>query len=284
MSQRYPSDGQGYTSNQFPSIRHSNPYTHNSSNSLPPASFPPSQHLPPLSASNNTSNPTSNYNPDPFLSSRLPNLNHSTQSGHNTSTQPPTFPAYAPTASQYPSYNGLPTNAQPPPGSPPHHNPAANGIPRPSYTAAAPANIQLPKIQPAPLSNNDIKAEFIPEAKSAQLVTGIHGPSEPEPPPKHVVGSQGRRGILPSASGRPPAVGNSSAPNGGKSSPALAKDSNGRYPCPHCNKPYLHAKHLKRHMLRREFFFPQAMHTIRFGDYSHGRRYRCSTIRMRVVP
>ena len=30
------------------------------------------------------------------------------------------------------------------------------------------------------------------------------------------------------------------------------KDSEGKFPCEHCNKNYLHAKHLKRHMLRRE--------------------------------
>ncbi|KAI7520336.1 hypothetical protein KC317_g22415, partial [Hortaea werneckii] len=28
------------------------------------------------------------------------------------------------------------------------------------------------------------------------------------------------------------------------------KDADGKYPCPHCNKTYLHAKHLRRHLLR----------------------------------
>ena len=32
-----------------------------------------------------------------------------------------------------------------------------------------------------------------------------------------------------------------------------AKDADGKFPCPHCNKTYLHAKHLKRHLLRREY-------------------------------
>ncbi|KAI4244163.1 MAG: hypothetical protein L6R40_003147 [Gallowayella cf. fulva] len=49
--------------------------------------------------------------------------------------------------------------------------------------------------------------------------------------PIHVVGSQGRRG----------------AP---KAAPVPVKDSEGKFPCEHCNKNYLHAKHLKRHMLR----------------------------------
>ncbi|EJT69054.1 hypothetical protein GGTG_13451 [Gaeumannomyces tritici R3-111a-1] len=28
------------------------------------------------------------------------------------------------------------------------------------------------------------------------------------------------------------------------------KDADGKFPCPHCSKTYLHAKHLKRHLLR----------------------------------
>lgn len=67
----------------------------------------------------------------------------------------------------------------------------------------------------------------------------------------HVVGSQGRRGILPSAPGRAAAVGN--GVNGNSKNAAVpAKDAEGKFPCPHCNKTYLHAKHLKRHLLRRE--------------------------------
>jgi len=68
--------------------------------------------------------------------------------------------------------------------------------------------------------------------------------------PTHVVGSQGRRGILPSAPGRP------AAPTGtGASKNAVIpqKDADGKFPCPHCTKTYLHAKHLKRHLLRRKF-------------------------------
>jgi len=68
-------------------------------------------------------------------------------------------------------------------------------------------------------------------------------------PPTHVVGSQGRRGILPSAPGRP-AVG----PGSTKNALIPPKDADGKFPCPHCTKTYLHAKHLKRHLLRRKFF------------------------------
>ncbi|KAK1519287.1 hypothetical protein CABS01_16607 [Colletotrichum abscissum] len=66
--------------------------------------------------------------------------------------------------------------------------------------------------------------------------------------PTHVVGSQGRRGILPSAPGRPAAT-----PAGAgktKSTVIPVKDADGKFPCPHCTKTYLHAKHLKRHLLR----------------------------------
>jgi hypothetical protein len=73
---------------------------------------------------------------------------------------------------------------------------------------------------------------------------------ELEQQPTHVVGSQGRRGILPSAPGRP-AV---SATSAGKNAMIPAKDADGKFPCPHCTKTYLHAKHLKRHLLRRKFF------------------------------
>ena len=73
-----------------------------------------------------------------------------------------------------------------------------------------------------------------------------------EPQPTHVVGSQGRRGILPSAAGRPSAIPGAN-PSGQKAAPTPAKDADGKYPCPHCTKTYLHAKHLKRHLLRREY-------------------------------
>lgn len=69
-------------------------------------------------------------------------------------------------------------------------------------------------------------------------------------PPTHVVGSQGRRGILPSAPGRPTI---STTAEWIKSF-VPTKDNNGKYPCPCCVKTYLHAKHLKRHMMRRKFY------------------------------
>ncbi|KAL4987264.1 hypothetical protein BDW68DRAFT_110777 [Aspergillus falconensis] len=68
-------------------------------------------------------------------------------------------------------------------------------------------------------------------------------------PRTQVVGSQGRRGILPSVPGRATPVTN--GVNGtGKNTTIPAKDADGKFPCPNCNKTYLHAKHLKRHLLR----------------------------------
>ena len=81
------------------------------------------------------------------------------------------------------------------------------------------------------------------------------GARQSDPRPMPVVGSQGRRGILPSASGRAPPVG--SAPDGsmrGVTQPA--KNGENKFPCQYCNKTYLHLKHLKRHHLRRMSCIP----------------------------
>jgi pyrrolidone-carboxylate peptidase len=83
------------------------------------------------------------------------------------------------------------------------------------------------------------------------------GPGLPEgAQPTHVVGSQGRRGILPSAPGRAP-VGQVNS----KGQVTPVKDADGKFPCPHCTKTYLHAKHLKRHLLRREFIHLSSLPT-----------------------
>jgi len=113
-------------------------------------------------------------------------------------------------------------------------------------------------IAPAPMHNNRIPQPLRPmPAHGLQHMPGSMGSpygqnnmlSQLEmEPPTHVVGSQGRRGILPSAPGRP-AV---SATGTGKNAMIPAKDADGKFPCPHCTKTYLHAKHLKRHLLRRK--------------------------------
>ncbi|KAF2748638.1 hypothetical protein M011DRAFT_525194 [Sporormia fimetaria CBS 119925] len=66
--------------------------------------------------------------------------------------------------------------------------------------------------------------------------------SDSQQEPLHVVGQQGRRGVLPTHPGRPPPT--------GKTPLNAQKNSEGKFECPHCNKTYLHLKHLKRHLLR----------------------------------
>jgi len=65
-------------------------------------------------------------------------------------------------------------------------------------------------------------------------------------------GGVGRKIILASGSSVTAGV---SVPNGVSITGAVGqnhttKDSSGKFPCPHCNKSYLHLKHLKRHLLR----------------------------------
>lgn len=107
----------------------------------------------------------------------------------------------------------------------------------------------LPTIRPMPPSSVAGSMGGLPSLATSHLgqQNSFMGNEEA---PTHVVGSQGRRGILPSAPGRPaPATG---ASGGAAKAVPLQKDADGKFPCPHCNKTYLHAKHLKRHMLRRK--------------------------------
>ncbi|KAL2429880.1 hypothetical protein ABEF95_012676 [Exophiala dermatitidis] len=112
--------------------------------------------------------------------------------------------------------------------------PLAPAPPRPSLDALAPAYGQPDNRQQA--------------WSGAESIPSMAADVGRDPTRTHVVGSQGRRGILPSAPGRPPVM-----PNGVNGSPKSAvpqKDADGKFPCPNCTKTYLHAKHLKRHMLR----------------------------------
>ncbi|KAJ5051982.1 uncharacterized protein L3040_001743 [Drepanopeziza brunnea f. sp. 'multigermtubi'] len=94
-------------------------------------------------------------------------------------------------------------------------------------------------IRPMPQNGMQMQPGMHPYGQNNMLMQDME-------PPTHVVGSQGRRGILPSAPGRPAVSANSS----GKHALIPAKDADGKFPCPHCTKTYLHAKHLKRHLLR----------------------------------
>jgi hypothetical protein len=107
---------------------------------------------------------------------------------------------------------------------------------------------------------------------------GQHLPGQEQEAPTHVVGSQGRRGILPSAPGRPTV----SATGTGSTKNAVipAKDADGKFPCPHCTKTYLHAKHLKRHLLRRKLEFYMQLTKPLTAKY----RYRRPSLYVRSMP
>lgn len=124
---------------------------------------------------------------------------------------------------------------------------SSTAMSHPQPIAPAPAQNRMPQTL-RPMPPNGLQQHMHPGMPSP-YGQGMMMLQDMEPP-THVVGSQGRRGILPSAPGRPaPAVtGTGSA----KSTMIPAKDADGKFPCPHCTKTYLHAKHLKRHLLRRK--------------------------------
>lgn len=160
-------------------------------------------------------------------------------------------PIYAPTSNMYfnVNYNNndaatyVPTSQrqqQTEPSRPPPNYMQSNPQAQPAFTATTRS---LPEIAPMP-----------PRMNGAQMaIYAGNDNSHPaeQPPPSHVVGAQGRRGILPCTVGRPAAVVGADLDTS-KNIP-LPRDEDGKYPCPHCEKTYLHSKHLKRHLLRRMF-------------------------------
>ena len=168
-------------------------------------------------------------------------------------THTPTTP-HTPATSSMPSNNASAvshlTPTYPQPGSmlpPSSFNPSylTQSMPYPSSTATSlPPTTSvagLPAIRPMPPSG-------LPSMSSTGQLAQQPAFMQNEEAPTHVVGSQGRRGILPSAPGRP----NPPAQGSAQSTKSMIpqKDQDGKFPCPHCNKTYLHAKHLKRHLLR----------------------------------
>lgn len=115
-----------------------------------------------------------------------------------------------------------------------------------NLNALSPLSNRLPDLRPMPQSSfgqppsSQLSQHAVPSSTQGYL-------PNPEPQPTHVVGSQGRRGILPSAPGRAAVAGSASSKGA-----IPSKDADGKFPCPFCTKTYLHAKHLKRHLLRRK--------------------------------
>lgn len=218
------------------SSNHSHPY-HNGPRGMEKST------LPPLQPSNT---PSGQSNLPPIYTSQPPRSAH----GH---------PAMGPTGGPDPHVSH---QMYPPPGSAGNMLPPSSSFgPMSMSYSTAPAGpyppgmqMRLPEFRGMPNGSNQSSGQnspvtpFPPFNPISGQQQGHQPPYMPGPDePLHVVGSQGRRGILPSEPGRL-AVDTQSPTK----SMIPVKDADGKYPCQHCNKTYLHAKHLKRHLLRRE--------------------------------
>lgn len=210
------------------------------------------QTLPPLQPPASNMQPMYGSNPH---TPRTPGTPNTPNSNNN-------LPSYQTQTSQPPGGRGMYAMPQQQSQYPPPHAYGTSGAMMPQATTA-PAGPQ--PIAPAPQGNRGppVLRPMPPGGIMSQQPPGVSSPyapnqslMQPQPvmpegdQPTHVVGSQGRRGILPSAPGRPAAPTAGTA--GAKSTVIPVKDADGKFPCPHCTKTYLHAKHLKRHLLRRE--------------------------------
>ncbi|KAH6611929.1 fungal-specific transcription factor domain-containing protein [Boeremia exigua] len=198
--------------------------------------------------------------PDRFRQPGLPQYQGLSQQSYTGAQQSlPTLPPLH-SAASFPSlYGGHHSNPQTPQ---PPHTPVTSA-PNGNSTMPPLQHPPLRPIQPSPssympMSSAYSQAPLLPTAAAHNNQLGGPGgmgmnhpslyPHPPvlanqEPEPVHVVGQQGRRGVLPTHPGRP-------APAAGKAPTQATKNADGKYECPHCNKTYLHLKHLKRHLLR----------------------------------
>lgn len=188
--------------------------------------------LPPLHGSNGTPFPSMyghHSNPQTPITPHTP-----ASSAPNSNTIPPIAPQHPPLRPIQPSPSSY------------HHLPLTSSYSQAPLLPTAAAHSNTHQLAPAlPSGLQDVRTGGIGLSSHSQLYP--HPPILPnqEPEPVHVVGQQGRRGVLPTHPGRP-------TPTAGKAPPNPTKNSEGKYECPHCNKTYLHLKHLKRHLLRRK--------------------------------
>lgn len=220
---------------------------------LPPlnASFPSSSstsYLPPLAdRSGHPSHQQPQHQSFPSDKSNLPQLGHQQQFGTLQSQQynPYTTP-YQHNASQQhypapPAFAGIDS-----------HNNSSNA-PTQNFSASHTSQPQpiveshhqqpnlLPPFNPQPPQ----PSQQLPQPNTSSRPADRHRPVP-------VVGSQGRRGILPSAPGRPSVSTTMDGSMRGQMANNAVKQSDGKYACQFCPKTYLHLKHLKRHHLRRK--------------------------------
>lgn len=222
-----------------------------------PVSTGPPSSGPNLSAYTTTLPPLSqNYSVN-YSNDQSSHGGHSSQASYSSSniTASSQLPSYAAYSSQVPNqYHGRTSYSQTPRHLPTTHGYSSLGLNaslHQAFSSSATQSGKLADIRPMPASGmiDPPLGSSMPRTARHPSLARLSTSQEEEP--SQVVGSQGRRGTLPSANGRPVAVADSkpsTAATGG-----LKKDSNdGKWPCEHCNKRYLHAKHLKRHLLRRE--------------------------------
>lgn len=172
------------------------------------------------------------------------------------------YPSYSCIPHGLPQYNGSnPTYIQPQrsfPSSPAFNAQSSNAPAYPLYSASASTPGRLPDLRPMPAGGLNEQSS-LSSANRQSSAPSLRLQNGQDSQPTHVVGSQGRRGILPSAVGRPAAVTVGNA-GGQKAANVPAKDADGKFPCAHCAKTYLHAKHLKRHLLRRTLHITRGNH------------------------
>lgn len=182
---------------------------------LPPINY---QHLPPASQQG--------YMPQPQYRNDLPR--------YPSSSGPP-----QPQMASQNQMHGLPAPMLP---QPPHQHQHQHQPPPPGYQGQqAPRQSYQQPLAPAPprpdpMANNYPHPDNRPPPwTGAEVMPGM--PTDPgrDMTRTHVVGSQGRRGILPSAPGRPPVQPNglNGSPKGGQ---LPQKDADGKFPCPNCTK------------------------------------------------
>ncbi len=246
MDGQYGHQGNGMNNNNSPYLPNISPHQLQQPSSLHHTTLPPLQ-----ATQHATMPPHLQYPGSAPHTPRTPATPGTPASGNNMGNFPPQMTGQHPHQHQQQRYQQMmPTNNYQQP--PQQYRTSASMMPQSSMAMSHPQ-----PIAPAPMQNRGNQPlRPMPPHGMRHMQPGMQpygqnnmGLMQDMEPPTHVVGSQGRRGILPSAPGRP-AV---SATGTGKNALIPAKDADGKFPCPHCTKTYLHAKHLKRHLLRRKF-------------------------------
>ncbi|RYP49129.1 hypothetical protein DL768_005126 [Monosporascus sp. mg162] len=237
QQQHYSSNGIGTSAPAYPSSVAISPHQLQQGASLPPHTLPPLQPQNPTMQNIYNSNPhtprtpgtPNSHTPQPQAMSNYPPPNQGAGRGSWMPNPYPQQPhqGYATSSSMMPQTSVAASHPQP--------------------IAPAPAAARPPVLRPMPAGGVMPQQGLPSPYGGSPMMPHQQAILQENDQPTHVVGSQGRRGILPSAPGRPAAPTGSGA---SKNTVIPQKDADGKFPCPHCTKTYLHAKHLKRHLLR----------------------------------